>query len=505
VATALGWIRAPAVGGFTMQIFGALIVVLGLGMALRRRIGRKRLYPRLAGILTAYYAFTYFLISEFDDLNEANLVGPMRGVILTLSVVVIVIHWEALPRMLGRLLAKAKRLRAVALPAVSYPQHKRFRTGMTLAMFSIVILSIGFFSIFGALFERPVESQTGGFQVEATTTLDVPDLLEYDRGLITPGTITNQAEIRYFRTVDVELITVSGEKTGHFGPPRHIVFGIGQDFVDAQEFRLLWRDDAYDSDNAAYQAVLESDDVVVVSYQYSTDEQGRDLSHEVGESLQLNVGDEPKEFTIIGIQEQYHLPGIFLPKQMVEDLFPTADNNFYLYKLADGVDHEETAKLLERNYRDVGMDAEASEILVAEEQEAFRQILGAMKLFLGLGLIVGVLSLGIVTARSVIERRQEIGMLRALGYTGNMIRRIFIIEMTYTVALGAIIGVACSILVSFGLWFAIIRDLQYPYVIPWGEIFILLLISYVVALLATFGPIRRASKVAPAEALRYIE
>ncbi len=505
LATTAGWFRAPAVGGFSLQILGALVVVLGTGMALKRTVARKRLYPMLAAALTIYYAITYFVIGEFDELSEANVIGPLRGVILTLAVVVMVIHWERLPRMLGRAMNRIKKLRAVALPAFSYPQHKRFRTGMTLAMFSIVILSIGFFSIFGGLFDRPVETQTGGFHVEATTTLDVPNLDLYDKGLIPEGIITDQAEIRYFSTRDVELITVSGEKTGHFGPPRHIVFGYEQDFADAQNFRLLWRTDDYATDAEAYQAVLERDDVVIVSYQYSTDEQARDLSHEVGETLQLHVGDEPKEFTIIGIQEQYHLPGIFLHRQLVEDLFPTSDNNFYLYKLADGVDHEETAKLLERNYRDVGMNAEASEVQVAEEQEAFRQILGAMKLFLGLGLIVGVLSLGIVTARSVIERRQEIGMLRALGYTKNMIRRIFVTEMTFTVALGAIIGVACSILVSFGLWFAIIRELQYPYSIPWGEILTLIGISYGVALLATFAPIRRASRVAPAEALRYIE
>jgi putative ABC transport system permease protein len=128
-----------------------------------------------------------------------------------------------------------------------------------------------------------------------------------------------------------------------------------------------------------------------------------------------------------------------------------------------------------------------------------------MKLFLGLGLVVGVLSLGIITSRSVLERRQEIGMLRALGFTGKQVRTIFFIEVTFTLLLGALIGLACAIVVTYGLWFSIIRDLDYPYVIPWGEIGILLGASYIVALLATAAPIRRSSKVAPAEALRYIE
>ncbi len=502
---AWGWLIPDRTGAFSMQVLGGLIIVIGLAMTLRRSITRRRLYPSLAGALAAYYTLTYFVIKEFADIEEANVIGPIRGVILTLCVVVMVVYFEQGPRFIGRALARMKSMRAVSVPAMGYPQHKRFRTGMTLAMFSIVILSIGFFSIFGGLFDRPAETQTGGFHIEATTTLEVETLDDYDRGLIPDGVIAQQARLVDFRTLDVELITVSGERTGQFGPPVHHVYGVNQDFIDAQKFRLLWRLPQFETDAEAYQALLERDDVVIVAYQYSTDEAGRDLSHEVGETLQINIGDTPEEYTIIGIQEQFHFPGIFLAADQVEQLFPSTSSSLYLYRLTDGDAAFETAKLLERNYRDVGMNAEASEKIVEKEQETFRQILGAMKVFLGLGLIVGVLSLGIVTARSVIERRQEIGMLRALGYTRSMVRRIFITEVTLVVALGAIIGIVCSIVVSFGLWFAVVRELQYPYVIPWGEILALVGISYAVTLLATAAPIRRASKVAPAEALRYIE
>src|SRR4029077_16330332 len=137
-------------------------------------------------------------------------------------------------------------------------------------------------------------------------------------------------------------------------------------------------------------------------------------------------------------------------------LFPTTEDLF-LYRLAPGVDAGDAAKILEKDYRDVGLDAKASREEVLREQETFRQILGAMKLFLGLGLVVGVLSLGIVTSRSVLERRQEIGMLRALGYRRAHIRRIFFTEMTFTLALGAPIGVACAIVLTYGLWYSLVR------------------------------------------------
>lgn len=489
---------------FSLQVFGSLLAVLGLGLALRAVVPRRRLAPALAGLLASYYTYTYFAIQEYSNVPEANVVGPLRGVLLTLCVVVLVVHWRAMAAWLGRAMARTKRLRAVALPAMSYPLHRKFRTGMTLAMFSVVILSIGFFSIFGALFQTDPDRQTGGYSIEARTTLSVPDLEAYDRGLVPAGTLTAREHLLAYVTEDPKFITVSGDRPGTYGETRQNVFGYDPSFAESQRFRLLFRDANYTTDEAAYRAVAEGEGLVITSYQYSTNSRGQDLSHNVGETLSMHLGDETLDFRIVGIQEQYHHPGIFLPKPLVKGLFPTTED-IYLYRTADGVDAGDTAKLLEQNYREVGMDAQASREEVLREQESFRQILGAMKLFLGLGLVVGVLSLGIITSRSVLERRQEIGMLRALGFTGRQVRSIFFIEVSFTLLLGALIGLACAIVVTYGLWFSIIRELNYPYVIPWGEIAILLGVSYVVALLATAAPIRRSSKVAPAEALRYID
>jgi putative ABC transport system permease protein len=488
----------------SLIVFGALAIAVGVLVALRPAVPRRWLLPTVAGALAVFYAATYFLMRRYPNIAEANVVGPLRGVILTLCVVVLVIHADRPMRAFARLLSRSKRLRAVALPAMSYPLHRKFRTGMTLAMFSVVILSIGFFSIFGGLFEVDPARQTGGYDVEGRTTLNVPDLAPYDRGLVAAGTFTSTQHLVVYGTEDPEFITVDGERTGSFSDFRHQVFGYDAGFVQDQEFTLLFRDPRFATDEAAYQAVLDDPGLIITSYQYSTDARNQDLANEIGDTLEMHLGNETLAYTIVGIQEQYHYPGIFLPQALVKGLFPTTED-LYLYRTAHGVDPQEAAKDLERNYRDVGMDASAIKVDVLREQESFRQILGAMKLFLGLGLIVGVLSLGIVTSRSVLERRQEIGMLRALGYTGRQIRRIFFLEVTATLLAGALVGIACAIVVTYGLWWAIIRDLNYPYQVPFGEIGILLAASYLVALLATAAPIGRSAKVAPAEALRYLE
>ena len=73
------------------------------------------------------------------------------------------------------------------------------------------------------------------------------------------------------------------------------------------------------------------------------------------------------------------------------------------------------------------------------------------------------------------------------------------------VTLGVAIGAALAILVSFGLWVSIVRELRIAYVVPWDELLVIAAIAYVATTLATLAPILRASRVPPAEALRYIE
>lgn len=96
-------------------------------------------------------------------------------------------------------------------------------------------------------------------------------------------------------------------------------------------------------------------------------------------------------------------------------------------------------------------------------------------------------------------------MLRALGCTRGMVRLMFFLEVTATVAIASVVGLACAVLVTFGLWSSFIRELGYPYLVPWSEVLALVAVSYAVAVLATVAPIGRSARVPPAEALRYVE
>ncbi|MER3404880.1 MAG: hypothetical protein C4289_06710, partial [Chloroflexota bacterium] len=102
--------------------------------------------------------------------------------------------------------------------------------------------------------------------------------------------------------------------------------------------------------------------------------------------------------------------------------------------------------------------------------------------YLGLGLIAGVASLGIVGLRAVVERRQHIGVLRALGYRRWMVQVAFLIEFGLIAAVGALIGTGVGVYLAR----QVIRLLgrgraDFTFLVPWDQIGLILLLTAVAA------------------------
>lgn len=490
-------------GSFTGLIVGPLFIALGLGALLRRRIERKRVYPWLAAALFAFYTATLFLVTEYDT-AERQIMDAVRDLLMAVCVVVIIVYSERFMRFIGRAAGRIRGLRAIALTATSYPLHRKVRTGLTLSMFAVILLVVVLFSIFGALFAPHPEEESGGYDIQATATGRYNALPAPEGDSEVLNRLSAVDALPVFLSVGGDTVTVENRTTAQFGPPLDSIYGIDDEFAARNEFRLLRRDESYATDADAYAAVAGDSSLVIVAYTYSLAPDGGSEAFGVGDQLQLRLGADERRFTIVGVQEQVHFKGIFIDSDVHESLYPNADTLF-LIRIAGGDAAADVAFDLEANYRHIGLDARSIREVVLEEAAQFRQIFTLMQLFLALGLVVGILSLGIVTARSVYERRQEIGMMRAIGFRRSQIRHAFLMETVTMVLLGIFVGASVAILVSFGLWVAVLRESDVEYIIPWGQILVIGAIALVATTLATLGPIRQAARTSPAEALRYID
>ncbi len=161
------------------------------------------------------------------------------------------------------------------------------------------------------------------------------------------------------------------------------------------------------------------------------------------------------------------------------------------------------AKTLEASFLGNGMQAKSIAKLIREEASTERLFNILLEGFMGLGLVVGIAALGVIAARSVVERRHQIGVLRALGFQKGMVQLSFLLESSFVALLGVAIGIVLGMGLSYNLINEVGKDIEgLVYRIPWLNIAVVVVIAYVASLLTTFLPARQAAEVYPAEALR---
>jgi putative ABC transport system permease protein len=122
-------------------------------------------------------------------------------------------------------------------------------------------------------------------------------------------------------------------------------------------------------------------------------------------------------------------------------------------------------------------------------------------LFLGLGavaLLVGGVGIANVMVISVLERRSEIGLRRALGATKGHIRLQFLTESLMLAATGGAVGVALGVLITVAYAFNRGWQAVVPSYVPVGGLATAMAIGAVSGLY----PAVRAARLSPTEALR---
>jgi ABC-type lipoprotein release transport system permease subunit len=103
----------------------------------------------------------------------------------------------------------------------------------------------------------------------------------------------------------------------------------------------------------------------------------------------------------------------------------------------------------------------------------------------------------------VVERWQQIGMLRALGYRRSLVQRSFLMESSLIAILGLVIGALVGVWQSYRFFVVDKTVGTVAFHVPVIDIAMILAGAYLATLVTTYLPARTASRVAPAEALRY--
>ena len=139
--------------------------------------------------------------------------------------------------------------------------------------------------------------------------------------------------------------------------------------------------------------------------------------------------------------------------------------------------------------------------LVEQQAGMIDQLLNMIYALLGLALIIAVLGIVNTLALSVIERKTELGMLRAIGTQRGQVRTAIMLESTQIAIFGALIGAVMGTYIGWAFVSSLSGEGISSVAIPWGTIAVVLVAAAVVGVVAALWPAYRAAKTSPLEAI----
>jgi putative ABC transport system permease protein len=290
------------------------------------------------------------------------------------------------------------------------------------------------------------------------------------------------------------------------------MLGVDDSFIEQNEFYFSNFSSEYPSERDVWYAIRDNESLVVIDGTFGPQNAIVTTGPPSQTSISLSVGDTIKikdknddlvEKKVIGILETTIITGVFSYKAYVEQEFGINTSSVFLFSIKTELDVDETAKELESAFLSNGMQMIVVKTVVLNIISTLNQFFYLFDAFMALGLIIGIAGLGIITIRSVHERRQEIGMMRAIGFKKKMVLSSFVIETSMISIIGILIGTILGIFTGYIIWRDSFSELGFDFAINWQPIILISFIAFVFTLICILPASRKASRIPPAEALRY--
>ena len=478
-------------------LLGVPVAAFSAGPMLRRLLPERSARVVGASTVLAWGLAVYPLFPEIMGSSDV-IVFVVQGVVLTVGAVSLAAGldrvWSFAVEHVGRGRGLAPRL------GIAYPLAHRFRTSMLLGMFSLVIFTVTILTSFSVAFDRNNDATVGQVSAGFDVLLDTNPANPVDA-------VTLAARD------DVASVAGLARGVADFGAP-HLdgtrdwpISGFDSDLLERGSPTLFRRDAAYATDGDVYRAVLDDPTLAIVPENFlvaGVDTAALDVG---GTFTVVEPGSgRSRELTIAGLGEADWLDnGALVSRELTADLFGTHDivTRFYV-AVAEGADPGSVAASVNSAYLTQGAEARTFTTLRSEGTNQLTGFLALLRGFLGFGLLVGIAGLGVVMVRAVRERRQEIGMLRAIGFRAGLIRTAMLSEAGLIAVQGTLIGAALGLITTRQLLSASesFGDVPIPFIVPWAGLAVILALPLAASLAASAWPASRAAAIRPAVALR---
>ncbi len=216
-----------------------------------------------------------------------------------------------------------------------------------------------------------------------------------------------------------------------------------------------------------------------------------DRSLEVGDQVTVEFAATGEQILTIGaIYENAFIIGNYaLDDSGWEANFDTSDINVVAANVAPGVDDATAAAALatvEGSFPQ--LEFETNDEFRKRMEGQLDSLLVIINVFLGLAIIIALLGIANTMALSVLERTQEIGLMRAIGMTRRQTRSMIRLEAAIVSLFGALLGLVVGLFFGWVAVIAIPDSIISSVDIPFGTLAVYAVIATVAGLLAASFP-----------------
>jgi putative ABC transport system permease protein len=479
--------------GVALSIVGAALLARWLLLRVGRR-GPERIVFTCAGlVLLGWWLLPIAIFPPVVEMSFLSGVAMLLGAVWVLAYNVGLLRRIRLPAALWRL-------------STAYVASNRFRTGLTLAMFALVVLTLTVSAVMltatRVAYADP-DAVTGGWDIRAQSSLPPHDLAAdlAASDVLGPGSFT---AIGTASPMPLEAIQTDAGRTARWGSVN--VLAVDDGFISGVRTPLVggsatWADLARPGTAIVGAGLLQA----TGNRLRLQDAEGRDFHTAVlwlrdtrgrpRPALRLEV------VALADARSPFGSNVVVNAATLAAAGWPAAQNSGYYLSVPPGANARELASGLSLAVPDLKASTIGDELRLVQGVRGLLNMI--LQGFMGVGLLAGVAALGTLSTRAVVERRRQIGVLRALGFTSRAVAAGLLVESAVIALLGAGLGVGVGLFVAQSTVSFLSRlSPELRFSIPWDQLAAVVLVALGAALLMTLLPARQAGRLSPAEALR---
>lgn len=430
---------------------------------------------------------------------------------LTGAVVIVMGNLDLLMAALTWLLRRIRPLASIARISLVYPLTSRFRTTTTVTLLSLItfLIMLTVLTNSTTIQQGQIQTITGDFHLEVALTQDQEARLGqalYE----TPTTLSRDiaAAARFqslYNPNSRSLEPIRFQLPGHpTYPPVPAPYVVDDTFLTLTTMPLAARAEGYTTDRQVWNAVRDHVGYAVLRYSGGLGlPTTNGFTPFVAEMPTSSEAHAPYyAVTVIGIEPSTtYWPSFLLSTRTAAAMVGQPYQRYFAYylRLQPGVSVAQASLDVGRALH-LGRFSVAITSLVPDTLDTFTANLTLFLTgYLALGLLFGAFAIGVIASRAVIERRQQIGMVRALGFSRALVRLAFLLETGFLILVSLLVGS----LLAWWLVSSMARQFAQALTVPVLPVAALLLGSFIAVVLCTLAPAQRAARIPPAEALRY--